>query len=175
MKEWKLLVVLYEIPEKPSKIKVGCWRRLRRLGGMYPRLSLCVLPDTKEVRETLSVVLDEIRKWGTAIVLEGKPLSEVDTSQLRNALASIKEREYKEILEECNEFLSEIKENIDKGNLTQEEAEELEEILEALNRWYEHVHNSDWLEMRASEEVEKKLKECEKALEEFISLCLKRG
>ncbi|MEM1909918.1 MAG: hypothetical protein QXT79_11135, partial [Thermofilaceae archaeon] len=84
-----------------------------------------------------------------------------------------KEREYREILEECDEFLNEIRENIEKGNVTQEEAEELEEILEALEKWYQQVRSTDWIGVQAGSEVEKKLKECEKALEEFTSLCLR--
>ncbi|MEM0023519.1 MAG: hypothetical protein QXU69_09380 [Thermofilaceae archaeon] len=173
MKEGKLLIILYEVPEEPSRFKVRVWRKLRGLGGVYPRLSLCLLPDTREVREALAGVLREIREYGTAIVIEGKASSGDDTSQLQSLLALVKEREYREILEECDEFLNEIRENIEKGNVTQEEAEELEKILEALKKWYQQVRNSDWIGAKAGDEVDKKLRECEKALEEFTSLCLR--
>lgn len=173
MKELKLLAVLYDVPEKPPRIKVGSWRKLRGLGGVYPRLSLCMLPDTDEIRDGLEKALSEIRKWGTAIALEVKPLSESDVSSLLSVLKSVKEREYREILEECDEFLSEVGENIEKGNLTQEEAEELAEFLEALKKWYERARSTDWLGMQARLKIEEKLKECEKALEEFTSLCLR--
>lgn len=173
MKERKLLIVLYEVPEEPSKYKVRFWRRLRALGGLYPRFSLCVLPDTEEVWKALKLVLKDIRSCGTAVVLEGRAISEDDASQLQSVLVSMKEKEYKEILEECDEFLSEIKENIERGNVTQEEAEEMGELLEALKKWYQQVRSTDWVEAKTGGEVEKKLKECEKALEEFTLLCLK--
>ncbi|MEM0226037.1 MAG: hypothetical protein QXF46_04115 [Thermofilaceae archaeon] len=173
MREGRLLIILYEVPEEPSRFKVRIWRKLRGLGGVYPRLSLCLLPDTREVREALEGVVREIREHGTAIVLEGRAAGGEDALQLRSVLAALKEREYREILEECDEFLNEIRENIEKGNVTQEEAEELEEILEALEKWYQQVRSTDWIGVQAGSEVEKKLKECEKALEEFTSLCLR--
>lgn len=173
MEERRLLIVLYEVPDEPSKFKVRYWRKLRALGGMYPRFSLCVLPDTDEVRRALELVLKDIRKHGTAVALEGRAISELDANQLQSVLASMKEREYEEILEECDEFLAEVRENVEKGNVTLEEAEELEKLLEALKRWYEGVRGSDWVGAGKSEEVEKKLRECEKALDDFASLCLK--
>jgi hypothetical protein len=173
--ELKLLVLLYEVPEKPSRVKVNVWRKLKRLGGVYPKLSLCILPEHPAVRDGISSVVEEIRAHGTALLLEAKPLSGEDASAILGVLRAAKEREYRELLEECQEFLEEVRSNIEKGNLTQEEAEEMEEMLSSLKTWYEHVRQTDWLGSSLREEVEKMIEKCERALEDFVSLCLKQA
>jgi len=166
------LLVMYDVPEKPSRLKVSAWRKLKRLGGLYPKLSLCVLPDTPEVRSALSEVLGDLREVGVAIAMGAEPISESDSSIALSILKAAKEREYREIAEECREFLEEVEANIKGGNVTQEEAEELSEAFDSLKEWYERVRRTDWVGAEAGKEVEDLLRKCEKTLEEFISLVL---
>lgn len=167
------MLVMYDVPEKPSRLKVSAWRKLKRLGGVYPKLSLCVLPDTPEVRSALSEVLGDLREVGVAIAMGAEPISESDSSIALSILKAAKEREYREIAEECREFLEEVEANIKGGNVTQEEAEELSEAFDSLKEWYERVRRTDWVGAEAGKEVEDLLRKCEKALEEFISLVLR--
>uniref|UniRef100_A0A7J3X8J2 ChrB N-terminal domain-containing protein n=1 Tax=Thermofilum pendens TaxID=2269 RepID=A0A7J3X8J2_THEPE len=143
------------------------WRKLKRLGGVYPKLPLCILPERPAVKDGVGSVVEEIKTHGVALVLEAKPLRGKDAALLE-ILRAAKEREYKEILEECQEFLEEIRSSIEKKSLTQEEAEEMEEMLSSLKTWYEHVEQTDRLGSR--EEVKKMIEECERALEDFVSL-----
>ena len=166
------MLVMYDVPEKPSRLKVSAWRKLKRLGGLYPKLSLCVLPDTPEVRSALSEVLGDLREVGVAIAMGAEPISESDSSIALSILKAAKEREYREIAEECREFLEEVEANIKGGNVTQEEAEELSEAFDSLKEWYERVRRTDWVGAEAGKEVEDLLRKCEKTLEEFISLVL---
>lgn len=166
------MLVMYDVPEKPSRLKVSAWRKLKRLGGVYPKLSLCVLPDTPEVRSALSEVLGDLREVGVAIAMGAEPISESDSSIALSILKAAKEREYREIAEECREFLEEVEANIKGGNVTQEEAEELSEAFDSLKEWYERVRRTDWVGAEAGKEVEDLLRKCEKTLEEFISLVL---
>ena len=168
----KLLVVMYDVPEKPSRLKVSAWRKLKKLGAIYPKLSICVLPDTPEVREKLEEVLGELRRVSAAFALKAEPLGERDSAAALGVLRAAKEREYREIAEECREFLEEIEANIRGGNVSQEEAEELSEAFDSLKEWYERVRRTDWVGAEAGKEVEDLLRKCEKALEEFISLVL---
>lgn len=170
----KLLLVMYDVPEKPSRLKVSVWRKLKRLGGVYPKLSLCILPNAPEVREALSEILRDLREVGVAVMMVAEPISESDSSIVLNVLKAAKEREYREIAEECREFLEEVEANIKGGNVTQEEAEELAEAFDFLKEWYERVHGTDWVGAETGREVEELLKKCEKALEEFISMALQQ-
>jgi len=50
------VVILYDVPSEPSKLKVRVWREFKKLGAIYPQMSLCILPNNDEN----IVKLDEI-------------------------------------------------------------------------------------------------------------------
>ena len=168
------IVVLYDVPDKPSRIKVGVWRKLKRLGGLYHRFSVCILPNTPEIVELLKEILDEIRKYGIASALIANPLEEKDIEAFLTLFKLEREKEYNEILEECQEFIEEIEKNLETGNVTQEEAEELEEMLEALKKWFKKVSARDWSDSEAKRQVEEAIQKCENALIRFIEQVLVR-
>ena len=60
-----------------------------------------------------------------------------------------RDKQYDEILEECQEFIQEVNHNIDKKKTTQEEVEEMEEVLDGLRRWLARVKEIDWVEKPA--------------------------
>ena len=170
----KFIMILYSVPNKPSRLKVKVWRKIKSIGGIYPKLSICIIPDKPEIRDKVLPIVKEIRENGMASILEINPLSSKDANTILNVFSSEKEREYKEILEECQEFLDEIKKNIKTGNITQEEGEELEEMLEGLRKWYKHVSQNDLRFSEAREEVEKMFKRCEEELEKFVEKALEK-
>jgi hypothetical protein len=50
-------------------------------------------------------------------------------------LGAERDKQYDEILEECQEFIDEIKLNLNEKKTVQEEVEEMEEVLDGLRRW----------------------------------------
>lgn len=46
---WLLLV--YRVPGEPSRVRVGVWRELKRLGGLYLQSACCILPARPGVHE----------------------------------------------------------------------------------------------------------------------------
>ncbi len=166
-KRGEFRLVLYMVPEEPSRIKVRIWRRLRKLGGIYPRASVCLIPCMPEGESQLKDIVNEIRSVGKAVVLKVEPLSSIDEAQLLQWFKASLEREYEEILEECQEFLDEIERNIATGNMSAEEAEELEEMLNALKRWFDKVKARDWLGSEKRKTVNDMLLRCEEELLKF--------
>ena len=59
------VVILYDVPSEPSKLKVRVWREFKKLGAIYPQMSLCILPNNDEN----IVKLDKISRL---ILSEGK-------------------------------------------------------------------------------------------------------
>ena len=56
-----------------------------------------------------------------------------------------RDKRYDEVLEECQEFVDEINDNINKKKTVQEEVEEMEEALDGLRRWLERIKAIDWI------------------------------
>ncbi len=169
----RFFILLYEAPEKPSRLKVKVWRKFKMLGGIYPKLSLCIIPVGETLNKEVLKALEELREIEFTVFVS-EPLREEDLRNIFQKFKESREREYMEIVEECKEFLEEIEKNIDSDNLTEEEYEELEEELEALNKWYRKVMERDLWGAPAKKEVELYLEKCKEALFSFAEKILEK-
>jgi len=65
------LILVHQLPARPSNLRVRIWRRLQQVGAVVLRNSLYVLPVTDEAREDFNWVREEIRTAGGQVsVLE---------------------------------------------------------------------------------------------------------
>lgn len=53
------LLLIHQLPPKPSYLRVKVWRRLQALGAVAVKNSVYVLPNTEEAREDFEWVLRE--------------------------------------------------------------------------------------------------------------------
>ena len=123
------LMVAYDLPTEPSKFRVKVWRDLKSQGGLYPEMSFCILPNTERVLRKLDEVRSEITKVGKVLVLQTEGFTQLDNKSLLSMIRDQTERQYAEILEECQEFLDEIKSNIAQDVFKDEEIQELDKSL----------------------------------------------
>jgi hypothetical protein len=54
------LILVHQLPARPSNLRVRVWRRLQQVGAVVLRNSLYVLPSTEESREDFNWVREEI-------------------------------------------------------------------------------------------------------------------
>ena len=163
------LLLTYKVPTQPSRARVAVWRDLKRLGALYLQQAVCVLPDLPDVVIALAQVrkrIDELE--GTSFSARLADLSDKDHGQLLNGFRSNSEREYAEIIEECEtKFFKEIEFERFRKNFTYEEAEEIGQDLEKLRRWLSKIIARDWVNASGREQAESKVEECAAMLEEF--------
>lgn len=62
MPRWLLLA--YQLPSRPSHVRVKTWRRLRQIGAVPSRNSVYVLPNTEQCREDFEWIRSEIVALG---------------------------------------------------------------------------------------------------------------
>jgi hypothetical protein len=165
------LVVFYDVPPEPSKLRVRLWRDFKRMGAIYPQMSICIVPDNKLNRKDLERLEKMALTGGKLVKIHGKAFAELDRDQIEHIFRVERDKQYDEILEECQEYIDEINLNIKNRKTSQEEVEEMEEALDGLRRWLDRVKSIDWVEdSAASIRVEKSLKKCQDALHKFIEL-----
>ena len=58
------LLLIHQIPPKPSYLRVKIWRRLQRLGAVAIKNSVYALPKSDQSREDFQWVLREIVEGG---------------------------------------------------------------------------------------------------------------
>jgi uncharacterized protein YoxC len=167
------IFVFYDVPNSPSKIRVKLWREFKGMGAIYPPYSVCILPDNSRVRRKLENIRRDIEKHGTAVIFRARGERDVDEANVLKMFDEERRGELDEILEECEEFMKEIQHNIECGNVTAEEVEELEESLEGLNRWYKKVI-SRGVEVSSDSKVEESLRKCSEMLNSFAEMAQKR-
>lgn len=145
------------------------WRDLKRMGGFYVQQAVCVLPDQGDLRAGLEKVRKRIDELdGSSIFLT---LTEVDDDvreQFVNGFRAQSEKDYAEIVEECEtKFFKEIEFERFRANFTFEEADEIRQDLEKLRRWLDRVEDRDWMKAEGRELARAKVAECEQLLEQF--------
>ena len=73
-------------------------------------------------------------------------MDEKEHDEILNMYRKERDKQYDEIVEECEEFIDETELNIKNNKFTQEEVEEMEEVLDGLFRWFNKALSLDWIE-----------------------------
>jgi len=160
----KWLVFGYDVPDEPSRIRVRLWRQLKGLGAIYPEMSFCVLPDSRRIRSHLEGLTSGLEDSGPHVVFEARGMNKRDNDTISELFKQDLGKEYRELMEECDEFLEEIRRNIAIGNVTQTEVSELEESLDSLERWFAKIRDKDFLRSSSQQRIESLVARCRRAL-----------
>jgi ribosomal protein L30/L7E len=162
------IIFSYKVPPQPSTLRVRIWRTLKALGVVYIQQSVCVVPDTTEVRKKLNAIIKLIESSeGEALLLEVSKFSPNTVTQLLELFNKQRNAEYEEFLEGCNKFIKEIEYETHKSNFTFYEIEENEADLEKLKRWYKKILKRDFFSAHKGIEAKNTLEICEKLFAEF--------
>jgi hypothetical protein len=165
----QFVLLVYRMPTVPTTGRVGVWRQLKKMGAIYLQQSVCVFPDTQEVRRELSVVLRKIEEASGEYHL--LPLSGPSPEERQKIVDQFQEQtsnHYAEIIENCEvNFQKEIEFETYRQNFTYEEAEEIRVEFEKIVAWFERVRARDWFGAPNQGEAKAWLERSEKLLEGF--------
>jgi hypothetical protein len=102
--EWVLLS--YRLPREPSTVRVGVWRKLRRLGVAQVQDGLVALPADARTREQLEWIADEVLEAsGEATVWLARPGSRAQERALAARMAEAVATDYRAMADEAREAL----------------------------------------------------------------------
>lgn len=164
----KWLIVVYKVPAEPSTARVYAWRKLKSMGGLYIQQSVCVLPYTKENLEGVLRLKEDMEKYdGEFWYFVAEQGDDKMEEKLIMQYNELRDKEYEEIADKCNDFYDEIEKEIQRKNFTYAELEENDDELEKLYNWFGKIKKRDIFGAKKREEVENMLKKGEKVLEEF--------
>ena len=89
------LILVHQLPARPSNLRVRIWRRLQQVGAVVLRNSLYVLPATDEAREDFTWVQEEIRTAGGQVsVLEASAVDGFTDQELVDQFRRLRTAEY---------------------------------------------------------------------------------
>jgi hypothetical protein len=164
---WLLLV--YRVPSEPASKRVAVWRDLKRLGALYLQQCVCLVPYI----ETLAAALDRVQskiidEGGEALCMAIPQLRPADEPKIIDAFRESRNKEYDELIEECEtKFVKEIEFERFRNNYRFEEAEEIEHDLDKIRRWFTRIAERDWFAAPRRAEAEAWIDHCQGLLEAF--------
>jgi DNA-binding transcriptional regulator PaaX len=162
------LVLVYRVPSEPTRLRATVWRRLKSLGAIYLQNSVAALPASVAAERALRKLRSEILDMsGTAALLSCTVLA--GEQEVRAAFQAARDDEYEEIVDKCQDFLAEVKKEYEANHFTYAELEENEVDLVKLRNWLERVRQRDAFGAAGRQTAQKRLAECEEALEAYAA------
>ncbi len=90
---WLLLV--HQLPTRPSNARVKTWRRLQKLGAVAVKNSVYVLPNSPQAREDFEWIKTEIAGMkGQATVFAAESVDALSGNELAGAFRTARQRDY---------------------------------------------------------------------------------
>ena len=163
------ILLIYQVPSQPSAARVGVWRELKRLGGLYLQQSVCVFPHTDVLVTALQKIVDRIQELGgTYHLLPLTSLSEEEETKIIDGFIAQTNLQYDEIIENCEvNFKKEVEFETFRHNFTYAEVEEIHQELDKIQRWFDRVVERDWFSAGRRDDAQQSIEMCKKLLEEF--------
>lgn len=162
------LMLTYQVPSEPSRLRTAVWRRLKALGAVYVAHSVAVLPESPQAEKALRALRAEVGQMGgTAQLVRAEPLlGQADFTARYN---QARDEEYAEVADRCEDFLAEIARETRAGHFSHAELEENDEDLAKLRNWLGKVAARDVLGAASAETARAALARCEEALDGFTA------
>ncbi|MBS0162615.1 MAG: hypothetical protein JSS48_08595 [Nitrospira sp.] len=77
------ILLVYKLPQQPTRLRIQAWRRLQALGAVYLQDGIAALPLRPDLEENLRYVAESmIQSGGTAISLRASTCSEADDEEI---------------------------------------------------------------------------------------------
>ena len=176
MQEQPWLLLIYSVPSNPSRKRAYVWRELKRLGAIYLRDGVAVLPDRPDLAVALGAIAERIREYdGEADVLPVSAFSPARQQELFERLRAERAAEYREIHHACVGFLRDVLSDVSADEFGFPDVDKLESELHRLERWFEQVRGRDYLRAEGSRTVADIMEKCETAFERFVATAVERS
>jgi len=162
------LVLLAQLPSKPSSARVALWRRMRAAGATAVVNGSWMLPRTPAHEDFFEQSCESVsRRGGTAFVLRVTGSSPESDESIVRLFQSDRSREYDEFAERCGALLNEINRESTAEKYTFAEMEESEQDLKKLARWLAKIQARDFFPNERRDKSAALLAECRRALRSF--------
>jgi hypothetical protein len=162
------LVLLAQLPSKPSSARVAMWRRMRAAGATPVVNGAWMLPHTTAHEDFFEQSREGVvGRGGTGFVLRVSGSSPESNESIVRLFQSDRSREYDEFAERCAAFLSEISRESAAEKYTFAEMEESEQDLKKLARWLPKIQARDFFPNGRKDQSVVLLAQCRRALRDF--------
>lgn len=107
MQEPRWLLLVYQLPTRPSRARVKAWRRLQVVGALAIKNSVYALPNTPERQEDMEWIRTEIQEMkGSAALFAADAIETKSADEIVAGFRSARQRDYEAIAGEAQKLLA---------------------------------------------------------------------
>ncbi|TDW35035.1 hypothetical protein EV128_103317 [Rhizobium azibense] len=107
--EQRWLLLIHQLPTKPSYFRVKIWRRLQGIGAVAVKSTVYALPANAETQEDFEWVLKEIIDGGgEALICEARLIDGLSDTQVRALFDAARDDDFAEIAREARALAAEL-------------------------------------------------------------------
>jgi hypothetical protein len=159
------LVLIYTLPAAPTRKRAFVWRELKKLGAVYLRDGVCLVPDRPATRPAMRALVDRVRGYdGQATLIEAASLDPVTASHAVQDVRAARQAEFAEVAASCRELLGHVDREARHRDLPPSELKLLEADLAKLSRWAAQIRARDYFSANGSTDAVAALDRCRAAL-----------
>jgi hypothetical protein len=155
--EPRWLLLIHQIPPKPSYLRVKIGRRLQKLGAVAIKNSVYALPSSEQAQEDLNWVLREIVEGGgDGSIADARFVEGLSEEQVREMFRAARDADYDEIGKDARTLARELPR---RGALSEDQRAALEPQLLRLQKRMAEVAVFDFFAARGREPTDGLLRE----------------
>ncbi len=163
------LLLIYTVPAEPTRKRAFIWREVKKVGAVYLRDGVCILPERPETLAALKAIVAKIEEFeGQASLVHGARLEAARAAAVVEQFGSTRLAEYAEIAGEAGRLLQHVAHETEHRDFSYTELEELESDLGKLRRWTDQVRARDYFSAGPGQPLQDLLQQCEDALAAFL-------
>jgi vacuolar-type H+-ATPase subunit I/STV1 len=146
------------------------WRRMKAAGAVGLQNGVWVLPHSKEQVRFLQELLDYLKEQGASgQSFTATALNQSIENDLLERFQTQRDEEYAELIERCQDLLSELDKETQNQKFTFAELEENEDDLQKLRNWLARIDARDYVGGKRADEASQQVEACAVALDEFAN------
>jgi hypothetical protein len=162
------LLLTYKVPPEPASKRIALWRRLKGLGAVYLQNGVCLLPKTDDHVRRLKMLENDVAEMGgEAVILETAALDAAQEEKVVARFKADRDEAYRELIDKCDDFESEIAKETAAEHFTYAELEENDVDLKKLQGWLAKIGKLDFYGGGLAVEAAERLKRCEALLDTY--------
>ena len=170
------LLLIYTVPAEPTRKRAAIWRDIKKIGAIYLRDGVCVLPERPETITAMRAIAAKVDGFdGQATLVEAARLDSARTAMLVAESRMARAAEYADIAREAEQLLAHVARETEHRDFTFGELEELEEDLGKVKRWTAQVQARDYFGNGLDARLVELLDQCERALAVFLEEAARRA
>jgi hypothetical protein len=161
--EWILLV--HQLPPKPTNLRVRTWRKLQKLGAVSIKNSVYVLPFGEKTHEDFQWLRQEIEaSGGEAAVFRADAVEGKTDEEIISAFRKERDEEYARVAAELQGLAGAVREQKRGGHLSAGRLAGYEAELDKLHAELERIVSTDFFGARGRAAAAAAFEQCQKAL-----------